>query len=178
MGQRPVPARHARTRGVPPVVLPPAQPGKWSAAMSDSRESEDGLRERERQLRVVYECAPVGVCETDRDGRLLRVNPKFCELTGRPAADLIGRRVFDLTHRDDAEADRRLYAQLLADEVPSYTLEVRLVRADGYPVWVHVSASACRDEAGRPLYGIRVVQDASTRKLAEEALRDSQRRLR
>jgi two-component system CheB/CheR fusion protein len=146
--------------------------------MSDPRESETSLRERERQLRAVYECAPVGVCETDRDGRLLRVNPKFCELTGRPAADLVGRPIFDLTHPDDAGADRGLYAQLLADEVPSYTLEVRLVRADGFPVWVHVSASACRDADGRPLYGIRVVQDASTRKLAEEALRDSQRRLR
>jgi two-component system CheB/CheR fusion protein len=62
--------------------------------------------------------------------------------------------------------------------LPSYTLEVRLVRADEVPIWVHVSASACRDAEGRPLYGIRVVQDASTRKLAEEALRDSQRRLR
>ena len=76
--------------------------------MSDPRESENSLHERERQLRAVYECAPVGVCETDRDGRLLRVNPKFCELTGRPAADLVGRPIFDLTHPYDAGADRRL----------------------------------------------------------------------
>src|SRR5437588_6949659 len=128
--------------------------------MSDTQDP--GLRERERQLRAVYECAPVGVCETDPGGRLLRVNPKFCELTGYPAADLIGRPCQDLTHPDDAAADERLYAQLLAGEVPSYTGELRLVRPDGDPVWVHLSASACRDAAGRPLYGIRVVQDAGT----------------
>src|SRR6478752_1351520 len=178
MGRRPVRARRAPRRGVRPVPFRPAQTGKWFASMADIRESQDSLLERERQLRAVYECAPVGVCETDRAGCFLRVNPKFAELTGHPAAALIGRSIFDLTHPADADADRRLYAQLLADEVPSYTLEVRLVRADGVPVWVHVSASACRDAAGKPLYGIRVVQDASTRKLAEEALRDSQQRLR
>src|SRR5687767_14901944 len=100
--------------------------------MPNSAESADHLRERERQLRAVYECAPVGVCETDPDGRLLRVNPKFCELTGYHEADLVGRSCLDLTHPDDREADRRRYAQLLAGEVPSYTFELRLVRPDGY----------------------------------------------
>src|SRR6478752_5768992 len=135
MGRRPVRARRAPRRGVRPVPFRPAQTGKWFASMADIRESQDSLLERERQLRAVYECAPVGVCETDRAGCFLRVNPKFAELTGHPAAALIGRSIFDLTHPADADADRRLY-------------------------------------------GIRVVQDASTRKLAEEALRDSQRRLR
>ena len=145
--------------------------------MSDPRDSDPSLRERERQLRAVYECAPVGVCETDPDGRFLRVNPKFCELTGYAEADLVGRPTRDITHPDDTGQDDRLYAQLMAGEIPSYTFEKRLVRPDGYPVWVNVSASACRDPDGKPLYGIRVVQDASTRKLAEEALRASQHRL-
>jgi PAS domain S-box-containing protein len=146
--------------------------------MSDHRAPHPLSSEHERQLRAVYDCAPVGVRETDAAGRLLRVNPKFCELTGYAQAELAARPFRDLVHPDDVAADDRQYGQVLADEVPSYTLEVRLVRPDGYPVWVNLSASACKGADGRPAYGIRVVQDTSTRKLAEEALRASQQRLR
>src|SRR5579885_2385899 len=135
-------------------------------------------RQSEQRLRAIYDGAPVGICEADLGGRFLSVNPRFCQITGYDADELLARRFADITHPDDRAADLDLYRRLQSGELPSYTLEKRYVTRDGHPVWVNLTCSLVRGGDGRPAYGIRVVQDASVRRLAEEALRDGQRRLR
>ena len=128
-------------------------------------------------LRAVVEDAPVGICETDPAGRFLRTNPRFCALTGYAPDELAGVTFDRITHPDDAPGCRDLARRLWAGEVPSFTREKRYLQKDGHPVWVNESCSLARDAAGRPVCEVRVVQDASMRKLAEEALRDGRRRL-
>jgi PAS domain S-box-containing protein len=90
----------------------------------------------DRRLTAFYDDAPVGLCETDPDGRFLRVNPRFCKMTGYAAAELLGRGVGDVTHLDDLPADLDLARRLNDGEVPSYTIEKRYLQKDGHPVWV------------------------------------------
>ena len=52
---------------------------------------DEWLRAHEDSLAVTYEHVGVGIAEIDQAGRMLRVNQKVCELTGREAADLLGR---------------------------------------------------------------------------------------
>ncbi len=67
---------------------------------------------------------------------------------------------------------------LLAGEAHSGALEKRYLHRDGHVIWTHYSATLLRDEAGRPLYFIFHVQDVTARKQAEQALRESEARLR
>ena len=50
-------------------------------------------------------------------------------------------------------------------------IETWYVRKDGRTIWVNLSGTVLRDEAGRPLHTTAVIQDITRRREAEEALR-------
>jgi PAS domain S-box-containing protein len=68
----------------------------------------------------------VGIAEIDQAGRMLRVNQKVCELTGREAADLLGRSIFDETSPQDLAPDLAQFRRQVAGEIDRYTIEKRL----------------------------------------------------
>ena len=92
---------------------------------------DEWLRAHEDSLAVTYEHVGVGIAEIDRAGRMLRVNQKVCELTGREAADLVGRSIFDETSPQDLAQDLALFRRQIAGELDRYTIEKRLARKDG-----------------------------------------------
>jgi PAS domain S-box-containing protein len=139
--------------------------------ITDRKRAEESLRESELRFRGTFENAAVGIAHIDTTGRFLRVNEKFCAIVGYPHGELVQRTVQELTHPDDRAAGLSLAAALFRGESPSSGLERRYVRKDGSPVWVEVFASLQRDAAGRPAYGIQVIQDISDRKRLDAELR-------
>ena len=49
------------------------------------------MSERSQELDALYETAPVGLCALDRELRFLRINRRMAAISGRPAAEHIGR---------------------------------------------------------------------------------------
>lgn len=135
--------------------------------VTDRRRAEAALRESGDRYRATQEHAGVGIGEVDAEGRFLRVNAALCAIAGYAKEELLERTVFDVTHPEDARAERAEYARLVAGEIDTYAREKRYRRKDGAERWVEVAATAVRDPRGRFLYGVRVVQDVTDRKLAE-----------
>jgi PAS domain S-box-containing protein len=129
------------------------------------------LREGEQRLRATYEQALVGIAETDRAGRFLRVNRAMCELSGYSQEELLGHGVVSIVHDDDREREAAAYRDHVSGARPTYTIEKRYLRKDGRTAWVSVAASSVLDAQGRFLYGVRVVQDVTERREAEERQR-------
>lgn len=172
-------------------VRPPDGPERWVASqaivlrdeagrasriigihrdVTQRRRMEEALRASEERLRATQEQASVGIAEVDGEGRYVAVNEAFIGITGYPREALTGRSLFSLSPPEDARADRERYARLVSGREPEpYALEKRFLRGDGSPGWIAVSASAVRDARGRFLYGVRVVQDITARRLAEES---------
>ena len=134
------------------------------------RAQEDSLAIAEESLAATYENVGVDIAEIDQAGRMLRVNQKVCELTGREAADLLGRSIFDETSPQDVAQDLREFRRQIAGEIDRYTIEKRLARKDGSYFWAEVTSSSVRDASGNFLYAVRVQHDISARKKAEQAL--------
>lgn len=65
------------------------------------QQSNAALREREQRLHTIFEAAPVGITETDLEGRWLWVNRQFCEMVGYTRDELYTLAYQDLTHPDD-----------------------------------------------------------------------------
>ena len=130
--------------------------------------SRQDLRQQEQRWNATYEHAAIGIVETDAEGRFLRVNEAICSITGMSREELLGWRLFARTHPHDREVDEELYRRQVAGDIGFYSLEKRFVRKDGRVIWVSVRSSTVRDADGRFLYGVRVVQDVSERKEAEE----------
>jgi PAS domain S-box-containing protein len=136
------------------------------------------LQASESRLRAAFEQAAVGMNEVSLDGRFLRVNQRFCDITGYSQEELLELTLVDVTHPDDRAADGRHIAAMIAGDLAGSRWEKRYIRKDGGVIRVAVTASALRDSAGAPLYMSGVVEDITARVLAQEALRHSEERFR
>jgi two-component system sensor histidine kinase UhpB len=85
------------------------------------------------------------------------------------SSELVGKTIWQLTHHDDVEENKRLFDRLMVGGIP-FQLEKRLICRDGSILWMNVSVSPIMDTAGRPRSAVAVEVDITARKQAEEAL--------
>jgi PAS domain S-box-containing protein len=130
--------------------------------------SQHDLRQQEERWSATYEHAAIGIVELDAEGHFLRVNEAICAIVGGTREELLGWKLFGRTHPQDRDVDEELYRRQVAGDIGFYSIEKRFVRRDGRVIWMGVRSSTVRDPAGHFLYGVRVVQDVTERKEAEE----------
>jgi len=141
--------------------------------LTDRKRAEEALRRSEAEYRAIFELAGVGKAQSDPEtGRLVRVNRKFCEITGYSAAELLGMTFLEITHPDDREGEAEQFLRMV-HEGAEYSVEKRYVRKDGRVAWVSVNATVFRDESGTPVRTAATIQDITERKEAEAALREA-----
>jgi PAS domain S-box-containing protein len=131
-------------------------------------QSQRVLREQEQRLAATYEHAAIGIVEVDARGRFLRVNEAICGITGMSKDELVGWSLSSRTHPDHRMEDEDLFSRQVAGELGMYSIEKRFVRKDGRVIWIAVRSSSVRDSDNNFLYGVRVVQDITEHKVAEE----------
>ncbi len=136
--------------------------------ITERKLSEEALRNSEARFRTAFENASVGMTLVDLHGVYLEVNLALAKMIGYRRADMIGRPVADFTHPDDLGARSQFLSDLLEGRISSGEQERRFVHKDGSTVWTSIWASLHRDQNGRPLYFISLVQDLTARKKADE----------
>ena len=112
------------------------------------------------------------------EGRYILVNQGFCQMLGYSRQELEKLTAYDVTHPDDREIALARNKKIMAGEVHGHSREKRYLRKDGSTVWAHIAVSAVWDSSGRLKYLIGVVQDITERKLARDALEESETRYR
>jgi PAS domain S-box-containing protein len=130
--------------------------------------SRQDLRQQQDRWNATYEHAAIGIVEVDAEGRFLRVNEAICSITGVSRERLLGSRLYARTHPGDRDVDEDLYRRQVSGDIGFYSLEKRFMREDGRVLWIAVRSSTVRAPDGSFLYGVRVVQDITDRKEAEE----------
>jgi PAS domain S-box-containing protein len=146
--------------------------------ITESRDAEARLKESEARFRRTFELAGSGLAHVGMDGRFLRVNSSLCQMLGYTEQELVGLSVRDISHPEDRDAVDPQRERLLAGEVESARLEKRYVRKDGSVMWASLTIAFERDAAGEPQYAISVLDDITTRRGAEERVRESEARFR
>ncbi|MDZ4371239.1 MAG: HWE histidine kinase domain-containing protein [Phenylobacterium sp.] len=136
------------------------------------------LEATEARYRAVFDQVATGVAIIAPGGAVLEVNDRFCQISRRSRADLLGAPFQAFTHPDDVEADVVYARALLAGETPSYVLEKRYLDAAGESIWVEVTASIVRAADGTPECFVAVVSDIAARREARAEQQRYQGRLR
>ena len=147
--------------------------------ITERKAAETGLRESEARFRQFGEAASDALWIVDAEtGRLEYLSPAFERIWGEPRERVMSdiARWADFLHPDDREAGLSGMPRLLAGE--RVTNEYRIVRADGDVRWILDVGFPITDEAGRVVRAGGIAQDLTERRLAEEALRESELRLR
>lgn len=131
----------------------------------------------QRRLAAIVESSQDAIVSRALDGTVLSWNAGAEKIFGYSAAEMVGRSICLLSPPEHRHESRRNTAMLLKGEaVPSF--ETVRIAKDGRSVHVQISVSSIRDDDGR-IYGISAIfRDITDRKLAEQALRKSEARLR
>src|SRR5687767_15138634 len=112
-----------------------------STQARDITQTQRALQDAEQQIHG----APVGIAvfsvEPESFGRVISVNPEMTRLLGYTSAEIAEIGPGELTHPDDAAAERVLIEELASGKRTSYGLEKRNRHKDGHWIWVWVTVS-------------------------------------
>jgi PAS domain S-box-containing protein/putative nucleotidyltransferase with HDIG domain len=133
----------------------------------ERKKAADQLRASEARFASAFENAAIGMALVSPQGRWLKVNQALCDVLGYSSEELLTRSFQEITHPDDLDADLEFVRRTLAGEIQSYQTEKRYIHKQGRAIWVLLSVSLVRDDAGEPQYFISQIQDITSRKDAE-----------
>lgn len=144
--------------------------------ITERRRIEMALRDSEKRFRTIFDQTSAGMGTADPQGQLMTVNPALCQLLGYREDELLGKNIHEITHPDDWSSNQQLLTEAAGGGILSYQLEKRYLHKDGSPIWCLLSSAWVPDESGHPLYSIGLIQNITTQKQAEQALRESEER--
>jgi len=130
----------------------------------------EALRLSEERFRATFEQAAVGIIHTSLSGRILRSNERFAEIIGYPLEEIPQLTFQQITPPDDLQESVDVLQQMLGGATRNASWEKRYVRKDGSLTWARLTVSTLRDDQGRALHFIAVIEDINARKRAEENL--------
>ena len=139
--------------------------------------AEASLRESERQLSAIFVHAQVGLSLISLEGNFLRVNDELCKMLDRPRDLLLRSSVMEVTYEGDVDKTMQAVSALIATGKPQ-RLDKRYVRPDGEFVWANSSVSRLESGPGPTFTVLAVTVDLTARKLAQDALADSEAKFR
>ncbi|ALP54003.1 hypothetical protein Tel_13155 [Candidatus Tenderia electrophaga] len=133
----------------------------------------------DRALRHFYELPFIGMAITSpTTRRWLLFNDCLCEILGYEFDELAQMTWDDVTHPDDLKQNFAAFDRVVRAESDGYTLDKRFVRKDGAIVFATVDVKCVRKPDGTADYLVSTVRDITGTKLAEQALKASEARLR
>ena len=141
------------------------------------RASEEALRHSEERYRTLIEQMPDGLYRSTPDGKYVDVNSALVKILGYDSrenllqVDIKSQIYFDNREREEAMA---------AAKQPSNdgVVILRHRRKDGQEVWLEDHGRFITDANGTVIYQEGILRDVTARKLAEDALRQSEERYR
>ncbi len=144
--------------------------------LTEQKLAEQGLRDRERLLRIVTGAARVGLVVVDQNYRHLFANEAYAEILGIDTDDFVARRVFELLPEGWSQIKHRLDLALMGHRV-EYELTLPAMPGTTVPRWFHVMYEPQCDDDGNPTVVV-VVVDISAEKQSERVIRESEERYR
>jgi PAS domain S-box-containing protein len=147
--------------------------------INERKRTEEALRRAEEKYRGIFENAGEGIYQSTPGGRFISVNPKMARMYGYTSAEEMIADQTDIERRHYVEPARRVeFKKLLEEQSFVQGFESEVYRKDRSSFWVSERVRAVRDKDGTLLYYEGTIEDITERNRTEEALRESEERLR
>ena len=130
----------------------------------------EALKYSEERYQTLTEVSPLGIFQTDARGRVVYVNSRFCEISGRNRIDIYGSSRPKWLHPHDRKRIMLLWKET-AMAGKEFKSEYRYRKPDGTVVWVSVQAQPLKTHSGNIDGFVGTVADITERKLSEEKIR-------
>jgi len=144
--------------------------------ISERKQAEEALKESETKYRAFFQLSNDVILFADRDGNILDINPRAEQLTGYPQSDLLKMNVFQhLIVQEDQPVIRQVLRDIFEGQPRTY--EERWRTRDGKIIYFEGSSVTGVSQDGEVLSSDCTLRDITDRKLAENALLESQQLL-
>lgn len=138
---------------------------------------EEALLQTEDRFRLLFERAPLGYQSLDENGCFIEVNQAWLDTLGYASEEVIGRSFGDFLHPDWIDHFKENFPRFKAiGEILG--VEFEMVKKDGSPILVAFNGKIGRDEKGEFRQTHCILQDITTQKRSEAALRESEEKFR
>ncbi len=138
--------------------------------VSEQKRAESALRQSEAKFRAAFHGAGLAMAILDDRGQLLEHNRAFREMLGYTEQELAGRSIASLLHPDDGPRARRDFQEALAGETDLVVGERRYLRKDGSVAQGILRSTIIRDDAGKFLYSVGLIEDVTQKRAVEAQL--------
>ncbi|HEX6790918.1 MAG TPA: PAS domain S-box protein [Candidatus Krumholzibacteria bacterium] len=135
------------------------------------------LQRAREHLAAIVEYSGDAIITKDLHGVVQSWNRSAQELFGYTSEDIVGKPITTLVPPDRLEEEGNIL-QRLREGQPSERVETVRVAKDGRRLFVSLSVSPLRDADGEIIGASSIAHDITTRKIAEDALRESEQRFR
>ncbi|MGZ8376743.1 MAG: PAS domain S-box protein [Gemmatirosa sp.] len=150
---------------------------EWVGAqidVTDERAAREALAAGEARFRSLSVSSPLGIYETDMEGRVNYANPRAEQIFGMAAAEAMGSGWQSRVHPDDlAPMLERWHVALAAGD--DYVYEYRLRLSDGTTRYVRKRSAALRDAQGRLCGSVGTIEDITEHHELDARLRQAQK---
>jgi len=131
-------------------------------------ETEAALKKSEEKFRRIFETSGLGISLTDLDGNFISGNPAVLKMLGYSQNEYIKLNIRDVSHPEDVDENIKMLAEYKAGVRESFSIEKRMLRKNGEVFWASLISTLVRDEFGKQVFTIGMLEDITNRKLAEE----------
>ncbi len=147
--------------------------------ITETRNAEEALRQAEEKYRTIFENSLEGIFQSTPAGRFITVNPALARMWGYDSPEDMVTSVTDIGHQIYTDpAIREEHTRLLREHGGNLTgFEYQAYCKDGSTIWVSENVHSIEGEDGVVLYE-GTVENISSRKQAEDTLKESEKRYR
>jgi len=145
--------------------------------VTERKQTEEALRQSERYYHALLDSSVDFIIILNEDGSVRYESPSVQRMLGYTPEERIGKSAFEFVHSDDVENLTATFAKFLKNPGGTASVELRFLHRDGsYRVFEGAGRNLLNDPVIRGI--IANVRDVTERKQAEEALRESEEKLR
>jgi PAS domain S-box-containing protein len=173
-------SEHSWRRGAASGSQKGASPRSFDSGAATEQQSPGGIAHETGELHrlLVESVDDYAIFALDPDGYILSWNPGAQRFKGYSADEIIGKHFSIFYPREKIEERFPEFELKEAARVGRFEDEGWRIRKDGSRFWANVVITALHDPAGRLVGFAKVTRDLSERRMAEEALRQSEERFR
>ena len=147
--------------------------------ITERKQMEEALRKSEEKYRNIFQNAVEGIFQTTPEGQMVAANPALARTFGYDSPEALMADAANYSKKSFVNPeDRCTLANLVEASGFAENYELQFFRKDGEKIWVSVNSAAVRDSGGKIRYYEGTVADITKRKLAEEALQESEAKYR
>jgi len=147
--------------------------------LTQLREAQKKIIQGEQKYRSIFENAVEGIFQTTPEGRYISANPALAKMFGYDSPEQVINEIDDLSKQGYVNPeDRERYKKDIEERGVVIGFETQHYKKDGSVIWTLINARSLKDESGKVLYYEGTIEDITSRKQAEESLKQTLEKLR